>query len=669
MTDYVYYLLLGSGAGAIIACFGLGLVITYQGSGVVNFAYGAMAMWVAYVYADLRHGAYPFPFPGLPGRYHFGHDVGFRWAMALSLLTAALLGLLVYLLVFRPLRRAPALAKVVASIGLVIVFTSLVDRRFADKITLRVGAILPRQPVTIAKNLTVPRDGLWLAMIVLVMAAVLWVISRRTRVGLVTRAAAENEKGAVLLGLSPDFLAGLSFVVASLVGGLIAILAAPMIQLSSGVFTFGFLIPALGAALSGKFRNIWPTVVAGLAIGMVQSTFTKLQSDLSWFPKYGAREGLPFLVIIIAMVLLGERLPDRGAVDTWHLPAVPPAKLNLTSVLVPVVLAIGGLILLGPLWRGAIMTTTIAAVLALSLVVLTGFGGQTSLAQMAFAGIAGFALSKLAMQWHIPFPFAPLLAACCATVFGVIVGLPALRVRGTNLAIVTLAGSVAISEFIFKNPQYVGDVSTGGAKIPHPKLGAWDLALVFGTKSSRPVFGIFLVVIALLLSLLVVNIRRSATGRRMLAIRSNERAASAIGISVANGKMLVFALSSFIAGVGGCLIAYRFGTVSDVSYGTVASLTALAVAYLGGITSVSGAITAGIVASSGVAFYGTSRVIGSLGKWEALIGGVLLIFTAVQNPEGIAGAFRSRAAEAKLKKRQRLVAVLPISDAPVAVAG
>ena len=653
MTDYLFYLLLGSGAGAIMAAFGLGLVLTYQGSGVVNFAFGAMAMWDAYVYADLRTGSYPFPIPGIPGRYHFGHDVGFRWAMILSLLTAVVIGLVVYLLIFRPLRNAPALAKVVASIGLVIVFISLVDRRFADKITIRVKPTLPRQPVTIAKGLTIPRDGPWLAFIVICIAAVLWAISRFTRIGLVTRAAAEKEKGAVLLGFSPDLLAGLTFVVASFVGGLIAILAAPMLQLSSGVFTFGYLIPGLGAALIGKFRNIWPTVITGMVIGMVQSTFTKLQGDVSWFPKYGAREGIPFLIIIVAMVVLGERLPDRGAVAGWKLPAVPQSKVTPLTVLLPTAMAIAGLLLLGPLWRGAIMTSVIASVLALSLVVLTGFGGQTSLAQMAFAGVAGFGLSKLAMSWHIPFPFAPMLAAGIATLFGVLVGIPALRVRGTNLAIVTLAGGVAISEFIFKNPQYVGDASTGGAKIPNPKLGGWDMGLVLGTKSSRPIFGIFLVSVAVVLSLAVANIRRSATGRRMLAIRSNERAASAIAIDVARGKMLVFALSSFIAGIGGCLIAYRFATVSDVSYGTVASLTALAVAYLGGITSVSGAITSGVVAASGVAFFATSRVIGSLGVWEAFIGGVLLIFTAIQNPEGIAGAFRLQAAQARLKKEQQ----------------
>jgi len=377
LTDYAFYLLLGSGAGAIIAALGLGLVITFQGSGVVNFAYGAMTMWVVYVYADLREGAYPFPIPGLPGRYHFDGDVGFVWAMALAMLTAALMGLLVYLLVFKPLAKAPALAKVVASVGLVVMFTALVDRRFSDKVNIRVGKILPREPVTLTGDLTIPRDGLWLALIVILVAAGVWAYSRFSRLGLVVRAAAENEKGAVLLGYSPNVLAAFSFVLASLVSGLIGILAAPMIQLTSTVFTFGYLIPALGAALIGKFRYVVPTVLTGLAIGLVQSSFTKLQVDLSWFPEYGAREGLPFLIIIVAMVLRGEQVPERGAVDDWKLPAVPPARVTPTSVTVPVVLAVFALLAFGPLWRGAIMTTVVGVVLALSFVVLTRFAGPS----------------------------------------------------------------------------------------------------------------------------------------------------------------------------------------------------------------------------------------------------------------------------------------------------
>ena len=652
MSDYAFFLLLGSAAGAIIAAFGLGLLITHEGSGVVNFAYGAMATWSGYVYADLRQGAYPFPIPGLPARYHFGDDVGFRWAMLLSLLTAVILGLVAFFAVFRPLLRAPALAKVVASIGLVIVFISLIEQRFPDNSSLRVNAILPREPVTFADGVTVPRDGLWLAGIVLLIAAVVWGFSRFTRWGLAIRAAAENEKGAVLLGYSPVVLAAGSFVVASVIGGLIVILASPMIQLSSTVFTFAFLVPALGAALIGRFRYIWPVVFTGLAIGLVQSSFTKMQVDFSWFPQYGAREGLPFLVIIIAMVVMGEGLPDRESVDTWKLPAVPVAKVTALNVSVPVVIAVGGLMVLGPLWRGAIMTTVVAMVLALSLVVLTGFGGQTSLAQMAFAGVGGFALSKIAMNWGVPFPIAPLLAATIAMGFGVVVGLPALRVRGTNLAIITLAGGVAINEFVFKNPKYVGDASTGGAQVPNPKLGNWDLGLILGDQASRPIFGAVLVVVAVGVALAVANLRRSGSGRRMIATRSNERAAAALGISVFRTKIQVFAVSSFVAGLAGCMIAYRFGSVSDASFGTIASLTALAVAYLGGITCVSGAVTAGITATSGVAFYGISQATGSLGQWEALIGGVLLILTAILNPEGIAGGIRAKAAESRAAKAQ-----------------
>lgn len=650
MNDYLFYLLLGCGAGAIIAGFAMGLVISYQGSGIVNFAYGAIAMWSAYVYAELRNGAYLFPIPGLPDRYRFNHDVGFTWALSLALLTAALMGLLIYALIFRPLRDAPALARVVASVGLIIVMIGLKDRRFPDQLAMRVDPILPREVVTITDKLRVPRDGLWLLAIVLVITVVVWAASKYLRFGLATRAAAENEKGAVLLGHSPDFLAASGWVISSVVGAVVAILAAPLVQLNGSIFTFGFLIPALGAALIGKFRHFWPTVLTGVAIGMVQSTFTKMQMDFSWWPEYGMREGLPFLVIIVTMIVSGERLPERGSVGGWKLPFVPLANVTRLSVGAPLLIASAGIIFLGPLWRAAIMSSLIASVLALSLVVLIGFGGQTSLAQMAFAGIGGFALSKLAGNYSIPFPIAPILAAVGAAIFGLLVGLPALRVRGTNLAIVTLAGGVTIAEFVFKQPWVIGGVNNGGAKVPNPSLGGWNLGLIYGNKTSRPIFAFFLLAILTILCLMVANIRRSGSGRVMLAVRSNERASAAIGINNTRVKMMMFALSSFIAGMGGALLAYRFGAVSDLSYGTIASLTALSFAYLGGITSVSGAIAAGVSAASGVSFFAMNQVFGSFGRWEALIGGVLLIVTAILNPEGIAGGIRMQVAAKRQQK-------------------
>lgn len=641
MSDYLFYLLLGSGAGAIISAIGLGLVVTYQASGVVNFAAGAMAMWSAYVYADLRRGSYPFPIPGLPDRYHFGSDIGHSWSLLLALVTAALLGLAAYAGIFRKLRSAPSLARVVASVGLVISLIALTERRFVDSATIRVRPILPREPLTLFGDVTVPRDGLLLVAITLAVATLLWAAGRFTRVGLATRASAENERGAVLLGYSPDRLAAIGWVLSTVVVAFVVILASPQLQLSPTIFSLGFLVPGLGASLLGRFSRVWPTVAAGIAIGMIQSAFTKLQNDFPWFPDYGAREGLPFLIIICTMMLLGERIPERGAVGGWALPRVPQARATPASFLIPIVLALVGLFALGPLWRGAILTTSIATIIALSFVVLTGFGGQTSLGHMAFAGIAGFTLSRLATQAGVPFPAAPLLASLAAMVLGVIIGTPALRVRGTNLAIVTLAGGVTIAEFVFKNPAVIGDVSTGGAKVPNPKLGSWDFGLVLGTRASRPVFGVFVLAVVVIVAVAVVNLRRSNSGRTMLAVRGNERAAAAIGIDVTRVKLTMFAISAWIAGIAGTLVAYRFGSVSELSYGTLASLTALAFAYLGGITSVSGAVTAGALATSGIVFFGIGRLFGAVGRWEVFVGGMFLILMSIANPQGIAGGIRT----------------------------
>ncbi|MCB0993849.1 MAG: branched-chain amino acid ABC transporter permease, partial [Acidimicrobiales bacterium] len=341
------------------------------------------------------------------------------------------------------------------------------------------------------------------------------------------------------------------------------------------------------------------------------------------------------------MAVVGKRLPTRGSLETGRLATVSrrPAPRWITSVLVAAVLL--AFATLPSTWGSALLTSVIFTGLALSLVVLTGFTGQISLAQAAIAGIAGFSLSRLTMRFDVPFPVAPVLAALVAAAFGVLVGVPALRVRGVNLAVVTLAGGIAVQEFVFKNPDFVGDVSTGGAKVPPPKLFGLDLGLQSATSVYRPQFGLFVTVVVALLGIAVSNLHRSATGRRMLAVRSNENAAAAVGINAAATKLLSFGLSSFIAGVAGTLVAYRFGSISDASFNLFASLTLLAFAYLGGITSVAGAAIAGLLAADGIGFKamsaGWSRAGIDFGRWELVVGAVGLVITAVRYPQGIAG--------------------------------
>ncbi|MCJ7672374.1 MAG: branched-chain amino acid ABC transporter permease, partial [Acidimicrobiia bacterium] len=405
--------------------------------------------------------------------------------------------------------------------------------------------------------------------------------------------------------------------------------------------------------LIGRFTSFGVTCAAGLAIGMIQSSFLQVQVDVSWWPQIGAREGLPFIAIVIALVILGKRLPTRGSLEFARLPRAPLPDLNAWKILGSFAAVIALFFVLPGGWRIALLTSVIAAVLALSLVVLTGFVGQISLAQMAFAGVAGFALARIAGQWDVPFPIAPFLAALIATVFGIAVGLPALRVRGINLAIVTLAGGVAIQEFVFKNPDYTGSIGGGGVRIPNPELFGIDLGLTAEGDLFRPAFGVLATTVLLLVVLVVVNLRRGTLGRRMLAVRANERAAAAAGINVATTKLVAFAISAFIAGIGGSLIGYRFGSISDASYGIFASLTVLAFAYIGGITSIGGALLAGLVTGGGFMFYGLQQLQGQSGTGDGniqlFIGGVALIITAALNPEGIAGALRDRRTRVKAR--------------------
>jgi branched-chain amino acid transport system permease protein len=354
----------------------------------------------------------------------------------------------------------------------------------------------------------------------------------------------------------------------------------------------------------------------------------------------GVKESLPLLVIVVALFLRGRTLPSRGAIGTGRLPFAPRPTGVAVKAGAAALACLAALLFLGPDWRLGVTNTLIGVIICLSLVVLTGFVGQISLAQMALAGIAGFTLSKLTTDFGVLFPIGPLIGAAVAVLFGLVAAIPALRVRGVNLAVVTLAAAVAIESFVFKNPSWSG--GDQGARVPPPRF----LGLGFGPndpgslddKLPNPWFGVFCLVIVVLLALLVVNLRRSATGRRMLAVRANERAAAAAGVSVTGAKLLAFGIAAFIAGLAGALSGYRFGSVTPLFFGSIASLTFLAFAYLGGISSVSGAVIGGCIVAGGIGFTALDQWFGVGPEYTLLIGGIGLVVTAVLNPEGISGA-------------------------------
>ncbi|HEX4904493.1 MAG TPA: ABC transporter permease [Acidimicrobiales bacterium] len=616
MNQHLLFVIVGLGAGAAYAAVAMALVTTYRGTGVINIAQGAMAVWGAYVFQDAR----------------VVHELPTPVAMALGFVAVAVLALVLHVLVFRPLRTAPALSRVVASVGVTITIQAAVILQFGTA-RRAVPATLPNEPVRLW-GISFSQDRLWLAGVAIVLAVALWAYGRFTRIGLATRAASQSERGAVLMGFSPDRLGAVTWVLASVVPTFVAMLVAPTVGLDAIAWTF-FVVPALACALAGRLESVGIACAAGLALGSVQAEITFLSSK-TWWPDWatvGVAQSVPLVVIAVVLFALGHRLPTRGSLRIDRLPPVRVPELRAGTIAALTTVGVLAVVLTDGTYRFGVITSMIAAIIALSLVVLVGLVGQISLAQAAFAGSAGFALSKIGTG--LPFPISLLVAAGVATVLGLLVSIPALRIRGVQLAVVTLAAGVAIEELVFHNPKL--SPSTGNL-IPDPRLFGIDLGVREGTTTARWQFGLLVLTVLVLACIGVGVLARSSFGRALLAVRSNERAAASVGVDVAGAKLLAFAASSFLAGVGGALIGYSRGQLSPESFGVPVSLSLLAFAYLGGITSIGGALLAGTFAPLGIGYVVLDRTF-HLGRHYLLASGVLLVATAVFNPSGMITTF------------------------------
>jgi ABC-type branched-subunit amino acid transport system permease subunit len=605
VTDVVLFAILGLGAGSAYALTGLGVVLVYKGSGVVNFAQAAIAMLAAFTFAAIAEAG-----------------VGTFPALAITLAGAALAGIAIHLLVMKPLRNAPALAKVIATVGLLVVMQGGAMTLWGDR-TQVAPSLLPTDPVTIF-DVSFGVDRIWLLGITIAVGVLLWAFYRFTAFGLATRAAAESERSAALLGYSPDVIAATNWAL----GCLLAAVAGVLLAQISSLTIFGMsliILPALAAALFGRFSAFAPTIAAGVLIGVGQSELTR------WVDYQGITEVLPFAVVLIAVLVVGGNIPSRGTLATGRPPFAPAGRIPIGGSALLAALVVVGLLTLGPGYQAAITTSLIVAVIALSLVIVTGYVGQTSLAQMTFAGVGGLLTSKLATDLGVPFPLTILVAALAAVPIGVALGLPALRVRGIYLAIVTLAAAMAISAAVFDNTAFTG--GREGTLVPEPSIGGFSLDAVAHPER----FGIMALIVMGLFAVLVSNLRRSSSGRRMLAVRNNERAAELSGVNVAATKLQAFALSAFVAGVGGSVLAYHLGSVSPARFTALQSITLLTVVYIGGIASVSGALFAGFITTGGVTYLLLNQIAG-IGKYWVLLTGLLVLVTVISEPDGIAVA-------------------------------
>ena len=444
-----------------------------------------------------------------------------------------------------------------------------------------------------------------------------------------------------------------------------------------------FVVPALAAALVGNLTSIPLAVAGGFLIGMFQSGMVEV-ADQSWWPEWlpanGMRELIPLLAIVLVLYFRGSRLPVRGSIIQRRQPLALATKRAWIGVVVGIVLVAILSNTFTAQWEVALTTSLVAGMIMLSSVVLVGFLGQISLAQTALAGVAAYTAIRFASDGTLgpfdlvavdgpgwPAPIAFVVGVAAAVIVGLLVGLPALRIRGVQLAIVTIAAVGPIGNLLLQNESVYSTAAQATMPVPKPN---WFGAYVSATdpttnRTDYWRFTAFAVVAFVLLGLAVVNLRRGATGRRFLAVRANERAAAAAGIDVARTKLLGFAIASALAGVGGIFQAYRLGAVQVETYSLFAGLAILAFAYLGGITSVWGAIIGGMMIGGGL----VSQTIGNFSgddfnAYLSIIGAIGLILTAILNPEGIATGTSLTVKHLWAKARGSAAAPAPPSPAP-----
>jgi branched-chain amino acid transport system permease protein len=637
------FALLGLGEGALIAALAISVVVFYRGSGTVNLSMGAIAMVASYLNYSFGAGTFGFTPPG--------------WlALLLTLAVIAVLGTIIEFGLFWPLRTSSPLAKLAASLGLLLLAQALIAIIYGNS-TLSPTSILPGAPVHVFGKV-VPEDRLSLALIVVVLAVVLWAVYRFSPFGLATRAAAESEPFAMYAGLSPRRLSLANSLLASIIAGAFGILVAPLITLNTTQLPLE-IVPALGAALFAGFSSLGVACFAGLLMGALSSLLTYWSSQ-PWFPQSQGNpiNGLPellfFVLVAVAMAWRGSKVPARGELVEKRMPLAPRPENLLRNSVIALVIGVVLLVVFPYDFRQALVNSMLGAMICLSLIVVIGYVGQISVVQVALAGVTGYAMSHMLTSaggvWA-DFPIAPLVGVVAALVVGFITAVASLRVRGVSLAVVTLAGAVAIESFGFGNAAW-GAQATGSPVSP---LHVFGLNLSpsaafrgIDGKVPSPVFGFVVLVVLILLCLLVAAVRRGTIGQKMLAVRSNERAAAAAGIDVRRVKLTAFMVSAFIAGICGALYAYNFGTVSADLFGSVNSLVIIAYAYFGGITMITGALFAGLGATQGLIPQAFDTWWGLSGNWALLIGAVGLLVTLVGNPDGVAGtAYWKRRAKAK----------------------
>jgi branched-chain amino acid transport system permease protein len=615
------YLIAGLALGSIYAIASASLVFTFVSAGVLNFAFGSMAYFVArfYYWLNSQHG--------------WQTDT----AGAVSILVVApLMGVVLYALLFRHLRGKSTLIKLVCTIGLSVALPPIADISFGTQsITSAPGlASLGDKPFDFLGT-PLTTDQLitygFLLFVVITGTAVL----RFTEVGLRVRAMVDSEAMTSLSGTNPGRVAVGVWAFTTTLAGLAGILVAP----SQGLTTAGMttlMAAAFAAVVVARLHSLAGAVVASLVMGVVTDVIQKYLPPTS--PYTGAIvPSIPFVFIVVALIYylvrsgkLDEDVGVAGPLDQAVKPANQDEGTGETGALrgprallglIPIaIVAAFPLIFQGSAyWLGLVALGFCYGVIFLTFTLVTGEGGMLWLSQVIFAGLGALTAAQFVTEWHVPVLLAIVMGGVIAAVLGAIIGLLTVRLGDLYVALVTLTFGLLVEGLVFTLSRF----AQGGLGVPlnRPSFAQGNMAFCYLT------FGVFIV-----FAILTLNLRRSTSGLALRAVRDSEPASLTLGLSVLQVKVIVGALGAFVAAVGGGFLAMYSGVAQPLSYDTFGGLVWLAVVVTLGVRSIAAAALGGLTFAMLPAVF-QSYIPTRWAEVPAILFGLGAI-TVAQHPEG-----------------------------------
>ena len=636
MHLFLTYTILGLVTGAVYGIAASGLVLTYTTSGIFNFAQGAMAMLAAFTYWQFRYG--------------------WNWPAPLALFAvlavlAPLLGGVLYLGIMRGLRATADVTKIVVTIGIMLGLIALAqwiwnpgvprtdDLFFGEAAKFRVFGVFVTDHEAIALGCGV------------LIAVGIRLLFTSTRTGVAMRAVVDNPELLQLNGGRPQRLAAFSWALGGALAALAGILITPISGGTLDVHVLTLLVlDSIAAAMFGRLRSIWRTFGGALVLGLA-GTYVLGYFPSSWSWASNFRIALPMIVLfVVLLVLPQDRLRGAVLLRTRERFTVPTIRSAVTwgVILLLVVLALEQI--MGTNDMSALTVGITYAIIALSLTLLTGYGGEINLAPVSFGAIATIIVFHLGLSgtgtaqritlWGL------LLGVVVTALVGGLIALPALRLRGLYLALATLAFGVFVSDMLIADiaPHvlpilhvHFSIFPNGTLQIPPLKIGPIDL-------TSTKTFLTTSVCIFVLLGIGLIALRRSSYGRRLTAMKDSPAAAATLGQNLVRLKLSVFMLSAAIAGLGGVLLSAATGSVNDTTFIIFISLALVMLTVVGGIGSVAGALMGGVLAGTAfqaltATFTNLSTDAGGGGFWSvmanlSLVAPALIGVSLGRNPSG-----------------------------------